>query len=144
MTVKQKEIFLESEGDAWFARNQLGVASRKLPDDDAVLREVLDVLSQNADSKLRVLEVGCGDGTRLAWLQNNLDADCHGIDPSAQAVAAARSKGIDAQISTADALPFEIRVLISSSLASAFTFVIVKTCFALPAKQIACCVRWVG
>jgi ubiquinone/menaquinone biosynthesis C-methylase UbiE len=105
--VKQKEIFLESEGDAWFARNQLSVASRKLPDDDAVLREVLDVLSQNAGSKVRVLEVGCGDGTRLAWLQNNLNADCHGIDPSAQAVAAVRSKGIDAQVGTADTLPFE-------------------------------------
>lgn len=104
--MKQKDMFLESEGDAYFTRNQ-GAAARKLPDDDALLREVLDLLSVSANTKLRVLEIGCGDGTRLVWLQNNLNADCHGIDPSALAVAAARSKGIDAQVGTADALAFE-------------------------------------
>lgn len=36
-----------------------------------------------------MLEVGCGDDTRLAWLKNNLNSDCYGIGPSAQAVAAA-------------------------------------------------------
>lgn len=107
MIVKQKEIFLQSEGDAWFTRNQQGVACRKLPDDDALLREILDLLPVNAEGKLKVLEVGCGDGTRLAWLKNNLNADCHGVEPSAQAVAAARAKGINALQGTADALSFD-------------------------------------
>jgi hypothetical protein len=39
--MKQKEIFLQSEGDAWFTRNQQGVGMRKLPDDDALLKELL-------------------------------------------------------------------------------------------------------
>jgi ubiquinone/menaquinone biosynthesis C-methylase UbiE len=56
---------------------------------------------------LKVLEVGCGDGTRLAWLKNNLNADCYGIEPSAQAVAAACAKGINVQQGTADILPFD-------------------------------------
>ena len=105
--MKQKEIFLQSEGDAWFTRNQQGVAIRKLPDDDAVLKELLDFLPVNARAGLKVLEVGSGDGTRLAWLKNNLNADCFGIEPSAKAVAAARAKGINAQQGTADALRFE-------------------------------------
>lgn len=105
--MKQKEIFLKSEGDAWFTRNQLSVANRKLPDDDAVLREILDILSGDSNRNLRVLEVGCGDGTRLAWLKNNLNVVCYGIDPSTQAAAAAKAKGIVAQVGTADALPFE-------------------------------------
>ena len=106
ITVKQKEIFLQSEGDAWFTRNQQGVAGRKLPDDDALLRELIDFLPANAEG-LKVLEIGCGDGTRLAWIKNNLNADCYGIEPSAQAVAAANAKGINAQQGTADSLPFD-------------------------------------
>ena len=103
--MKQKEIFLQSEGDAWFTRNQQGVAGRKLPDEDALLRELLDLLPANAE-RLKVLEVGCGDGTRLAWIKNNLNAGCYGVEPSARAVAAANAKGISAQQGTADALPF--------------------------------------
>ena len=41
--MKQKDIFLKSEGEAWFARYQQGVATRKLPDDAALLREILDI-----------------------------------------------------------------------------------------------------
>lgn len=56
---------------------------------------------------MKVLEVGCGEGTRLAWLKNNLNAHCYGIEPSAQAVAAACAKGINVQQGTADILPFD-------------------------------------
>ncbi len=104
--MKQKEIFLKSEGDAWFTRNQKKVAARKLPEDDAVLQEILEFLP-TSECKLKVLEIGCGNGTRLAWLKSNLNADCYGIEPSAQAVAEACAKGINVQQGTADALPFD-------------------------------------
>ena len=106
--MKQKDIFLQTEGDAWFSRNRLTVTGRKLPGDDALLQEILDVRPTGAnDDPLKVLEIGCGDGTRLEWMKNNLHADCHGIEPSAQAVAAARAKGVDVRQGTADLLPFE-------------------------------------
>ena len=104
--MKQKEIFLQSEGDAWFTRNQEGVADRKLPENDALLRELLNFVPAKTGG-LKVLEVGCGAGTRLAWLKNNLNADCYGIEPSARAVAAACAKGINVKQGTADALPFD-------------------------------------
>lgn len=104
--MKQKEIFLHSEGDAWFVRNQQGIASKKLPDDDILLLEIVDFLPDKA-GKIKVLEIGCGDGTRLAWLKNNMNADCYGIEPSAQAVTDACTKGINVQQGTADDLPFE-------------------------------------
>ena len=107
--MKQKEIFLESEGDAWFSRNQQRVAARRLPDDDALLRELLEFLPTTTGKGLKVLEVGCGDGARLAWLKDQMHAECFGIEPSAQAVADARAKGINAQQGTADALPFDSR-----------------------------------
>ena len=90
---KQRDIFLESEGDAWFSRNEQAVREKKLPDKDPVLQEIL--------------EIGCGDGSRLGWLKNNLNAQCFGIDPSEQAVHAANSKGVSAQQGTAELLPFD-------------------------------------
>lgn len=103
--MKQKEIFLQSEGDAWFVRNRQSVASRKLPDDDSLLREIREL--PIVDGRLQILEVGCGDGSWLAWLMANRDADCYGIEPSGQAVAAACARGINAMQGSADELPFE-------------------------------------
>ena len=104
--MKQKEIFLSSEGDAWFSRNERSVKDRKLPDDDPILNEITDI-HHRTGGRLKVLEVGCGEGSRLAWMTSNLNADCYGIDPSSKAVAAARAQGINAQQGTADKLPFD-------------------------------------
>jgi SAM-dependent methyltransferase len=141
--VKQKEIFLQSEGDAWFTRNRKVVAGRNLPNDDALLRELLDLPLGNTQ-RLKVLEVGCGDGTRLAWIKNNLNADCYGVEPSMQAVAAPIPKAS----ACGKAQPMRYRsteaALILLCLVFAFIFVTVKICFALPLKLIACCARRVG
>ena len=104
--MRQRNRFLESEGDAWFTRNQEKLSSRKLPDEDLLLCEVIDIYHLRK-ANLRVLEIGCGDGTRLAWLKNNLNTDCYGIEPSAKAVALANSKGLNVQQGTADELPFD-------------------------------------
>lgn len=105
--MKQKEIFLQSEGDAWHSRNHQALVQRKLPDGDPVLRELLEFLPLNAADEVKILEIGCGDGTRLAWLSENLNAECYGIEPSPAAVAAACAKGVNAQKGTADVLPFD-------------------------------------
>jgi SAM-dependent methyltransferase len=109
--VKKREVFLQSEGDAWFLRNQQGAATQVLPDDDLLLREAVEVLRARGDSvePQRVLEVGCSDGARLAWLKDHLHAECYGIEPSAKAVAAARVKGLRVLQGTADELPFDSR-----------------------------------
>jgi len=38
---KQRDIFLRSEGDAWFSRNEQAVREQKLPDEDPTLQEIL-------------------------------------------------------------------------------------------------------
>ena len=40
--MKQKEIFLESEENQWFARNEKYLRTQKMPDDDALLLEIRD------------------------------------------------------------------------------------------------------
>ncbi len=108
MAEKQKDIFLQSEGDEWFSRNRQALAVRKFPEGDAILEELLDILSgKTCGRKLKVLEIGCGDGGRLAWLQQNCAVDCYGVDPSAKAVEAAASCGINAAKAVADDLPFK-------------------------------------
>ena len=103
--MSQKDVFLQSEGDAWFRRN-IDKLSKKLPEDDSLYAEILSI--QNIlTERLKILEIGCGDGTRLAWLKDNLSADCYGIELSAKAVEAACKKGIDVKQGTADSLPFK-------------------------------------
>ena len=105
--MKQKNIFLQAEGNAWFARNEAKVAARKLPEADFLLPEIIDICNQMPVKKgVRVLEIGCGDGSRLSWLKNNLNMDCYGVEPSALAVKKACSKGLDVRQGTSDQLPF--------------------------------------
>ncbi len=75
-----------------------------LPDDDPILRNLLPLL--RPDRPLRLLEIGCSGGRRLEWLGRELGVRCSGIDPSAEAVAEALARGIDAHRGTADSLPF--------------------------------------
>ena len=55
----------------------------------------------------RVLEIGCGRGDRLVWLEKNTPLECYGLDPSDKAVTLANEIGVKAAIGTADNLPFE-------------------------------------
>lgn len=104
--MQQKEVFLKSEGDAWYARNKNKISTRQLPASDLLLAEIIEI-SSVANKTLQVLEIGCGDGSRLAWIKENLDLTCTGLDPSSIAVDVAKSKGLSVQKGSADALPFE-------------------------------------
>jgi ubiquinone/menaquinone biosynthesis C-methylase UbiE len=103
--MKQRDIFLKSEGNAWLKRNAGAVESRKLPESDSLLMEVLDL--PLSAKRTKVLEIGCGDGTRLHWLNKQRGYDCYGVDPSAHAVKVAQQRGVTARQGTADQLPFE-------------------------------------
>jgi ubiquinone/menaquinone biosynthesis C-methylase UbiE len=98
---KQKDVFLASEGDAWYARNETALSERDWTSDPIVTS-----LGALAPRGARVLEVGCGEGSRLEQLQNRHGFEVTGIDPSAKAVARANARGVRALQSTADTLAF--------------------------------------
>lgn len=102
--VNQKEIFVESEGNAWFNRNHPGNKINFDPEKDRLLPELLELPLERG---MKVLEIGCSSGDRLLWLGENLGLKCVGIEPSDQAVKVARDRGIEAYQGTAESLPFE-------------------------------------
>lgn len=100
----QKDVFLSSEGDAWFSRNEAALRSRDLAQ-DPVCRRLASLPALGRP--LRVLEIGCGDGSRLQYLAATHGWEVSGIDPSEKAVSHARERGVRAHQSTADTLPFQ-------------------------------------
>ncbi len=107
--MSQKKIFLETEGDAWLNRNAKSISAKKLPEEDPILLEIIGILPamSKTNAQSRVLEIGCGNGYRLSWLQKELRMECYGIEPSSAAVAEAREQGLNVIVGTADELPFE-------------------------------------
>lgn len=105
MTTNAREIFLQSEGDAWFLRNQ-GTKHRNYSD-DRIVRSIATL--PNLPRGAAILEIGCGGGERLHHLQREHGFKCSGIEPGASAVAHAKSLSIDAIQGTAEELPFSDR-----------------------------------
>jgi SAM-dependent methyltransferase len=98
---RQKHIFLESEGDAWFARNQQHLRAL---DQDIVLSTLREV----GVAPKSVLEIGCANGYRVASICKEFGATGCGIDPSAMAVTDGRCRypSLSLGVGTADRLPF--------------------------------------
>lgn len=100
--MSQRARFLASEGDAYHARN---LGADALAHDDPVLAALRELPLAPA----RVLEVGAGDGWRLAALRDRLpQALCVGLDPSLAALRAGakRKPSVACVRATAERLPF--------------------------------------
>ncbi len=106
--MKQKDVFLGGEGNAWFTRNAAAMAKHEMPGSDPLLMELLCLKDYFTGSvgPVNVLEVGCGPGLRLDWLQQQMGWECYGVEPSDEAVKQATFAGIHAQVGTADQPPF--------------------------------------
>jgi ubiquinone/menaquinone biosynthesis C-methylase UbiE len=98
----QKEIFMKTEGDRWFARN----ARPNYSDDDDTIVKVLRSIEL---APTRVLEIGCSNGHRLDLIRKAFNSKCCGVDPSATAIEDGKRKfpDISLQVGTADSLNFE-------------------------------------
>jgi len=106
--MKQKDIFLAGEADQWFYRNHTALNSKIFDLSDLVVAAISNIVSSSSDkNRLKILEIGCGEASRLAWLADNFGVEVCGLEPSAKAVEFAISKGVNAQQGTADWLPYE-------------------------------------
>lgn len=79
----QCQIFLEGDGDRWFDRNRSTLSQQKSFYESETIKRVL---ASHRDRIGHILEIGCGNGVKLADLSQFFAAQGHGIDPSAEAV----------------------------------------------------------
>jgi SAM-dependent methyltransferase len=94
--MRQADIFLGSEGNAWFARNRDGLGVR-----DPV-SEAIDKMGIIPSS---VLEIGCANGWRLARLRDKYGCDIMGVEPSMDACLEAARLRVPVHQATASTLP---------------------------------------
>jgi SAM-dependent methyltransferase len=97
--MKQKYLFLESEGDRWFERNRDDMVRASEADPVTVAIGHLGLKPK------RVLEIGCSNGWRLACLRDALGCEVMGIEPSMQAAIDAASRRVPVVQATASSLP---------------------------------------
>lgn len=76
----QRDIMMESEGDAWFERNRDKMGMR-----DPVFSIMQEVLL----APTSILEIGCANGWRLNTLRAAYNCSVMGVDPSQQAASEA-------------------------------------------------------
>lgn len=107
MAETQKDIFLAGEADAWIERN-LGTLQQQEPISNDPVFDAVRLVTTCAQQELplRILEIGCGNGQRLAALSREFGAEVVGLDPSAKAVDLAQQQGVNAKVGTADTLPY--------------------------------------
>ena len=96
----QKQEFLDAEGDAYFDRNP--------KDADCESDPVVRALAPLAIKPKMVLEIGCGNGARLACVTRLIGGTGHGIEPSGKAVEFATREFPELKVvqGTADDLPY--------------------------------------
>jgi ubiquinone/menaquinone biosynthesis C-methylase UbiE len=104
--MKQKNIFLKSEADAWFDRNKESLSKRNFEDDD-IVKAILDISKSYSNTMLKILEIGCGGGERLNYIGNSINCSISGVDPSLGAVNQCKLNNIDAIVGTADSLAYK-------------------------------------
>ena len=108
MKPKQKNVFIDSEGDKWFERNHNDVCNKQRGINDPVISALADCLrSYDSPYSLKLLEIGCGEGKRLHWIADNFGLQCFGVEPSKRALALANTRKVKARRGTADILNFE-------------------------------------
>lgn len=99
----QKTIFLDGEADQWYLRNASSTSVLQQRD---FLTPFLEKLPLAHNAHTNVLEIGCGQGTRIKTLSSSLNWSVTGIDPSQLAIDRLTSEGIKSVKGTADNLPF--------------------------------------
>ena len=106
----QSSLFLNGEGDAWFARNSESTYESKSTSD---INFICSTLEEFKSSIFRVLEIGCGGGAKVKTLSDYFNAEGHGIDPSKVAIESANNRfggsesKLHFQTGLATDLPFE-------------------------------------
>lgn len=98
--MKQKDIFLKSEGDKWFERNKGSLSG---------VSKSYGLYKKYIKNGYKVLEIGCSSGNNLDYFQQHYNCEGYGIDPSKDAIDNGKQKykNLNLMVGTSDKLEFE-------------------------------------
>jgi ubiquinone/menaquinone biosynthesis C-methylase UbiE len=97
-----RSYFLKKGGDDYFKRSTLNINQLNY-NKDPVIKFIKEI-----KNKVKTLvEIGCGDGSRLSYIQNKFNIDSYGIDPSINAIGNTKHLKSNCRIGTADNIPFK-------------------------------------
>ena len=104
----QKDFFINGEGDEYLTRNKRNesINLKNMQVNKQVIK-YLNTLPIPHDKKIKVLEIGCGQGSMLFHLMKEKKWEFYGIDPSLEAIKLAKNYEINAYFGTADNIPFK-------------------------------------
>jgi ubiquinone/menaquinone biosynthesis C-methylase UbiE len=99
MSLKQKEVFLEFEGDQWFERNKDGF----FDENNSFIQ-----FKRYVNKGDHVLEIGCAEGKKLEYLTRMTQSQGFGIDPSKVAIenGAKNYQDLTLKVGTADVIEY--------------------------------------
>ena len=83
LIMKQADVFLNGEADAWFSRNHNGHTQAEVSWSRQMLGEWIQ---GNCKDIKKILEIGAGSGYPLAYLAELNNSKGYGIEPSTKAV----------------------------------------------------------
>jgi ubiquinone/menaquinone biosynthesis C-methylase UbiE len=99
---KQSLIFLGSEGNNYFKRNQSVEIKKDIP-----FLEIEKIIRKKGNFKnLNILEIGCSSGLRLSKIQKKYKCNCYGLEPSKLAIKKNLNKKVIIVNGTADKIKF--------------------------------------
>jgi ubiquinone/menaquinone biosynthesis C-methylase UbiE len=101
----QSRLFLDGEGDNWFERNKKSISETENFYEIEIIKRVLS----SFDSIQNILEIGCGNATKLNNLCSYFNAQGSGIDPSALAIenGIGLFKNLKLSVGTASNIPYK-------------------------------------
>lgn len=99
--MKNRNYFLNKGGDDYFRRSIYGLHKSDY-DRDPVIKLIKELKNKIAN----LIEIGCGDGARLSFIQNKYKIDAYGIDPSRSAIKNTKHFKTHCKVGTADNIPF--------------------------------------
>lgn len=100
----QDRVFLEGEGDAWYARNRMKLVGKDLAKDP-----VIRVLDLAGVTPRNIIEIGAADGYRLHALYSRFNCPVTAVEPSLDAIREGSRKYPEVKFyqGLATSLPFE-------------------------------------
>ena len=110
--MKQSQIFLNSEGNAWYKRNFKTISNNILKRDIFII-QLEKLIKKFPNKRINILEIGCSNGRILNYLKLKFPkVQVFGLEPSKLAIKNKLSKKIFIKQGVGNNIPFKNKLVV--------------------------------